>query len=144
MNTYNYQKTDPAVAQIIGTIDKLDTLVFFEGETLVDCADKLGKFLYDNGLKTSQIRKFLDAVKKMKYQENASGKFNYRNEAMMIKPKLAYASGRQDQKKNSVKPLMEVMNICIDKIKAKEDFDKFYKFVEAIVAYHKFYGGKEL
>lgn len=144
-NNHNFQQQGPEVVQkIVGMINKLDTLASFKGEDLVNTADKFGKHLKDKGLKTSQIRKFLDAVKKMKYQETASSGFDFRNEAMLIKPKLAYASGRQDPKSDAVKPLMEVMNSCIDKINGKEDFDKFYKFVEAIVAYHKYYGGKEL
>ncbi len=143
---YNPPNQGPDVARaIVDKIGKLDNLAALKGQELVDYANDLGKFLKERELKTSQIRKFLDAVKRLKYLERNDRGFDFRNEAMMIKPKLAYASGRQEnpKKPNPVRPLMDVMNICIDKIRGREDFEKFGQFVEAIVAYHKYYGGNE-
>lgn len=141
--SYSHQKEDVS-RRIADEIKNLPSLKAFYGEPLVKAANELGNYLKNMKLKTSQIRKFLDAVKKLKYQSYSSKNFNFRDEAMMIKPKLAYASGRQDPKYDAVRPLMTVMNVCIDKIQEPEDFENFFRFVEAIVAYHKFYGGKEL
>ena len=57
----------------------------------------------------------------------------------MLKPKLAYAAGRQDE----VKPLMTVLDPCMDRVRSRDDFDRFAKFVESIVAYHKYHGGRD-
>jgi CRISPR-associated protein Csm2 len=63
----------------------------------------------------------------------------FRSACMLLKPKLAYAAGRQDE----VKPLMAVLVPCIDRVHTKDDFSHFYRFVEAIIAYHRFHGGRD-
>ena len=81
-------------------------------------------------LTTSQIRNVLDEIQKMKdYDE-------YR--LQMLRPKLAYAAGRH---KGKVKEFRDLMEVLI-KNTNKANFSNFKNFVEAIVAYHKFYGGK--
>jgi len=131
-----------AAIQIIKTKEKLRD---FKGEEMVSIANEFGKHLKDKGLTTSQIRKFLDAVITLKGSSSIGKDFDYRTETMMIKPKLAYAVGKDRNKgdRNAVKPLMEIMEPCIDRIYAKEDFVQFAKFVEAIVAYHKYHGGRD-
>ena len=81
-------------------------------------------------LTTSQIRNVLDEIQKMKdYDE-------YR--LQMLRPKLAYAAGRHKGKVKEFRNLMEVLI----KNTNKANFSNFKNFVEAIVAYHKFHGGK--
>ena len=59
-----------------------------------------------------------------------------------MKPRLAYAA-RHDE----VKPLKKVLDKAIDGVKnsdnKREAFENFLRFIESIVAYHKFYGGKD-
>ncbi|MBC7348980.1 MAG: type III-A CRISPR-associated protein Csm2 [Candidatus Aminicenantes bacterium] len=82
-------------------------------------------------LTTSQIRNVLDEIQKMKdYDE-------YR--LQMLRPKLAYAAGRQH--KGKVKEFRDLMEVLIRNTN-KTNFSNFKNFVEAIVAYHKFYDGK--
>jgi len=119
---------------------KKDTLSkSLTADELVEYAEKMGKYLRAMYLKTSQIRKILDAVNKIKATTDYQ-KFN-REELVLLKPKLAYAAGKQEQQ---VKPLMNVLLPCIDKVKTYPDFKKFAQFLEAIIAYHKYYGGKEM
>ena len=111
----------------------------FDAEKLVCWAEEMGKQLGRRkgvDLKTTQIRKFLDAVNTIK-SRGTQEKDYYKNQCILLKPKLAYAAGRQDE----VKPLMTVLEPCIDKVDSEEDFAHFHRFVEAIVAYHRFYGG---
>jgi len=108
-------------------------------DELVEYAEKMGKYLRTVYLKTTQIRKILDAVNKIKATADSKN-FNPDN-IVLLKPQLAYAAGRQP---HQVKPLIDVILPCIDKIKEYEDFKKFAKFLEAILAYHKFYGGREM
>jgi len=109
-----------------------------KGEAIVEIADKLGKFLKNKGLKTTQIRRFLDGIRRI---DAAADKDHFkRDDVVLLKPKLAYAAGR-DQRK--VKPLMEVLNPAIDAVKDDyNDFKKLINLIESIVAYHKFYGGE--
>jgi CRISPR-associated protein Csm2 len=126
---------------VVKEITSLKTLSTMETDKLVDLAEKMEDFLANRiRLKTSQIRKFLDAVNEIKSKgtQEKEGNF-FRSECMLLKPKLAYAAGRQDE----VKPLMTVLAPCIDRVHSKNDFDRFYRFVEAIIAYHRYHGGRD-
>ncbi|WP_066636013.1 type III-A CRISPR-associated protein Csm2 [Desulfolucanica intricata] len=131
------QRDNRVVDSIVSNINKLNQLADLSVDDLVKHAEDMGRFLTQINLKTNQIRKFLDAVKKVE-SEGGTGKFN-RTEVKLLKPKLAYAAGRQ----NEVKPLMSVLDPCIDRVNTKEDFKQFARLVEGIVAYHKFYGGRD-
>ena len=37
----------------------------------------------------------------------------------------------------------DIMYMAIERTKTVKDFDYFVEFLEAIVAYHKYYGGKD-
>jgi CRISPR-associated protein Csm2 len=100
----------------------------------------MGDFLANRvRLKTSQIRKFLDAVNEIKSKGTQEKEADFRSACMLLKPKLAYAAGRQDE----VKPLMAVLVPCIDRVYGKDDFTRFYRFVESIIAYHRYHGGRD-
>ena len=136
------EKKNMSPGEIAREIKGLEKMSDLSAEKLVSFADNLGEFLANRArLKTSQIRKFLDAVNSIKSKGRARrGEASFfQRETLLLKPKLAYAAGRQ----NEVKPLMEVLDPCMDKVKDEEDFLNFSRFVEAIVAYHRFYGGKE-
>lgn len=100
---------------------------------------------------TSQIRKFLTAVNvvrnkvdlykaKNKGAEALSKELNA--EIKFLKVNLLYQAGRTD----AVKQFMTVskLDIIIDGIgDSLARFVKFTKYVEALVAYHKFLGGRD-
>ncbi len=132
----------PSIAdQIVKEISILKTFSALEADRLVDLAGQMGDFLANRiRLKTSQIRKFLDAVNEIRSEGTQGKEANFfRSQCMLLKPKLAYAAGRQDE----VKPLMAVLVPCIDRIHNKGDFTRFYQFVESIIAYHRYHGGRE-
>jgi len=103
----------------------------------------------NNDVKTSKLRRFYGEVKRIQ----SKGILDEKNSFRMLKPKLAYAVGREDQKNNpKLKDLFIVLsdaidNVEIDKIdnenELKKRFSNFVQLFEAIVAYHKFHGGKE-
>ena len=94
-------------------------------------------------ISTSQIRKFLSAVNKI------NNKIRYQNnddilsedivaEIAYMRIQFAYIVGRN----KSLKKLHEKLDGAIVNIKnSKSEFINFARYVEAIVAYHKFYGG---
>jgi CRISPR-associated protein Csm2 len=111
--------------------------------TLVEQSEQFGYFLKNSRLETNQIRKFLDAINRVKVKLNQDKDdeqiFNdIEPEIVLLKPKLAYAAARQ----KAAKPLSDVMSIAIDNVKTVEDFKRLIQFVESIIAYHKSAGGK--
>lgn len=107
------------------------------GKKLVERAEKLGNHLSDK-LSTSQIRNIFSEVKQMqKFDEN---KLN------LIRPKLAYTAGRHRKKDREIGGIGDLQNVLDDAIQKVDDdvkFQHFKEFFEAIVAYHKYYGGKD-
>lgn len=102
------------------------------GEPLVTAAEILGRKLA-RSLKTSQIRKVYGAVKKIQMSEE----FN-RNELIMLKPKLAYAAARKPE----VEDLKDTLTKAINEVDDDKKFKNFVDFFEAILAYHRAFGGE--
>lgn len=106
-------------------------------------ADCFGKQLVNEKLTTSQLRNFFGEVRRIQIQKELNT-----TDLFLLKPKLAYASKKA--KGNGVKILKSVLDIAheavvqnpdINEIKAR--FDRFVSFLEAILAYHKGYGGRD-
>ena len=114
-----------------------------DAEKLVENARKFGEYLGKNGLTTSQIRNVFSDVKKLKSYN--SDKTNL----LLLRPKLAYVAGKHGKRnKNGVLygPIVDLQKIvdeCIRKIDDENSFENFKNFFEAILAYHRYYGGKE-
>ena len=92
---------------------------------------------------TSQIRKFLSGINllqnKMNNEEETLSDETV-SEIKYLKIKLAYQAGREKK----IKVLYDNLVPEIDNIgNSKKKFIEFSKYIEAIVAYHKFYGGKD-
>lgn len=102
-------------------------------------------------LKTNQIRKFLAAVTSvtnqievwhMQHIDTDVLPDELAAEVKYLKVKLAYQAGRE----KSVKEFAEKAEIArrIDAIgRDRRKYQEFAHFVEALVAYHRFYGGRE-
>ncbi|BAZ54298.1 Csm2 family CRISPR-associated protein (plasmid) [Nostoc sp. NIES-4103] len=137
------------------TSDDLKCLKDYPIQNLVKDAEAFGPELKRQKLETNQIRKFLDAINRlkaklaqddqeieqsqMKEEEKEKAKFaKVKDEILLLKPKLAYAAARQD----AVKSLSKVMSAAIDKVHTKEDFDRLVQLIESIIAYHKAEDGK--
>lgn len=125
----------------------------------VDFAEYMGKHLAaidindkrereKTGMTTTQIRNFFGEVRKiqMKTVAKCGGDF------AMLKPRMAIAKVRatKDNPNNSpnrIKDFEKAVILLVDQIERgteREDqqFQNFADFIEAIVAYHKAYGGK--
>ena len=106
------------------------------GQTLVKEAEQLGKQLARN-LTTSQIRNIYSAVKRMQMK---GGELDT-HKLLMLKPKLAYAAKRHGK---GVDTLKDVLTQAIDLVgNDQKKFNRFVDFFEAILAYHKAYGGRD-
>ncbi len=131
------QQQSSVVMELKRKIQQYQRLRDLPAEELVDIADRLGKYLKDNNLKTSQVRRFLDGVRRIDIHFDRGRSFN-RDSIILLKPKLAYAAGRQ----SSVKPLMDILEPAISaSTDSYESFKKLLALIEGIMAYHKFHGG---
>lgn len=124
-------------------------LATISGADLVKAAENQAKQL--KRVKTHQLRNIFGAIKKIQtsYQQNKESKeqafASVEMELVMLKPKLAYAAGRQREVKNS---LYRFMIGAIDSVldaPAGQAQDKalknFFFLMESLIAYHKYYGG---
>lgn len=137
-------------------------------DNYVDRADKVMRALSEEAQKsygskmvtTSQIRKFLTAVNRVNgkidqfkngNKSSASGRIpeDIQMEIKFLKVKLAYQIGRADSGRHRANPVKEFADKSgligeIDKIgDSLERYENFARYVEALVAFHKFYGGKD-
>lgn len=106
-------------------------------------------------LTTSQIRKFLTAVNaitnkvnmyKAKHLDATELPDELVGEVQFLKVKAAYQAGRDNSKDKIVHKFLEASNIIqeIESIGTSiEKYEEFARYIEALVAYHKFYGGKD-
>ena len=122
-------------------------------ETLVSCADSLGKQLKELRLSTNQIRSLFGEVRQIEAEWSMEG---HRQKALrrllLLKPKMAYRARRESG--GAVRTLVDVLDPAVDLVaKAKprveggsannqdDNFQRFVEFFEAILAYHKAHGG---
>ena len=133
---------------IAARIKSLERMADLDVEEMVKLADRLGRQLSrrEIDLKTSQIRRFSDAVKKIESQvkENPDPESFNRDSLLLLKPKLAYATGRlKEGRKNPLELFQRIIDPAIDKVKDRADFLRFAQFMESIIAYHRFHGGRD-
>lgn len=120
-------------------------------EDTVDFAEKFGKHLavddvseytdHNTGkpktkverkkLTTSQLRKFFGEVKRQQIKGFDKTEFT------LLRPKLAYAVGRVADKEAKINDFNYVISEAIKLVENEDDFKRFIKIFEAIVAYHK-------
>lgn len=119
-------------------------------ELLVAEADRIGRFLAERRppLSSSQIRNVFGTVKQVSLSWTAQSKPEEATKAhrqiLLLKPKLAYQEGRLGkQQKETMTVMRQALDNSIDLIKGDlTRFKRFAEFFEAILAYHKAYGGK--
>lgn len=131
----------PEITKVmIEAIHKLtDGLKTYPIRQLVEHAQEFGPYLRQQRLETNQVRKFLDAVNRIKADLTQDDDFSkIETEVVLLKPKLAYAAARQ----SAAKPLSDVISAAIDKVHSREDFDRLVQLLESTIAYHKAEGGK--
>lgn len=134
----DYNKLDP-LRQAMNEIAKKVSEFMLEDKdphykNLIENAQKVGEILAKQKITSSQIRNLYNEVKNIDFLENGPRKIN------LMKAKFAYVAGRFE-KLQDFKNIVENMLNEIGTDKAK--FDRFKYFFEAVVAYHRAYGGKE-
>jgi len=146
MNQYQDRKESPTMAR--PSEAELRTIITDPNgaETLVRWADSLGKALKDAGLTTSQIRALFGEVRQIQAEWSIPSRREHaRRRLILLKPKMAYRARKERGK--AVEKLVAVLRPALDLVtqgsadKQDEYFQHFVEFFEAILAYHKAYGG---
>lgn len=106
-------------------------------ELLVKEADRLGSALRQ--LTTSQIRSLFGEVRSIEAQWTQNPQ-RARRRLRLLQPKMAYRAKKE--RGQAVGNLVSVLSPAIDLVgEDHERFQRFVEFFEAILAYHKAYGG---
>lgn len=92
-------------------------------------------------LTTSQIRNFFGEVKRIQAKKYDNDKSAF----LLIRPKLAYAEARAIQKggKSRITDFRQVIERAHGAVSNQTQFQNFVDFLEATLAFHKFYGGRD-
>lgn len=105
---------------------------------LVEYAEKVGKYMAKNGLTNSKIRSIYGEIKRIQMGDFEKEKSSF----YLLKPKVAYALGR-DERNEGLKLFKKVFDVCSNDVTNQKSYLNFCNFIEAILAYHKAYGGKD-
>jgi CRISPR-associated protein Csm2 len=118
----------------------------------VDAAQKAISELYQNGknneakITTSQIRGLLSGISDI-YNDIVQLDTNeltpeIKSKIMYLKVQFVYASGRDEKVRKFIEKTNMIKHID-NALNGKKEFIKMERYMEALVAYHKFYGGDE-
>ena len=142
-----YQKQmrlDKDVEVILKGIENLNMFKDLDIKLLADeekYADTLANKL--KRMNPTQLRRFFGAVKEIETNLDGNSWEDVEADFYLLKPKLAYAKGR----KLIPAEFHEVVKTSMNKVDVGNNEDKianykmFVRFLESIVAYHKFYWG---
>jgi CRISPR-associated protein Csm2 len=113
---------------------KSELLKFKQSDKIDAIFEKTEAFVkeYGKDVSTHQLRNIFQEIKKAK--DVASLK--------LIRPNLAYIAGRLDNKEE-VKTFVAFLDSLIKEVKDETTLENFKDFMEAIVAYHKFFYGSK-
>lgn len=126
-----------AMREAMGHMGSLESLAQWKAEDLVERADGIGRELENKNVTTSQIRSFLDEVNKIEAETRRSRDSFDKSRVVFLDIQLAYAAGREEKLTDFAK----FFSAAVKKVHGKEDFDRFVKLTQAVVAYHRFHGG---
>jgi len=103
----------------------------------VSFADKLGRFIKDNGLTTSQIRNVFGEIKRIQLK----GFINEKPSFFLLKPKMAYAAKRAGN--TGITTFKRFFDEAHAQVADEQSFQNLVDFFESVLAYHKAYGGRD-
>jgi CRISPR-associated protein Csm2 len=95
--------------------------------------EKVKRYVFGHYRKmtTSQLRNVFSRVRNIKNPQ----------QLYLLRPKLAYVAGRSET--DEMKTMLYLIDQLISKVDNTDKLEQFKSFYEAVIAYHKYYGGKE-
>lgn len=125
-----------------GTLERI--IAQGEPEILVKWAEDIGRAIARQ-VTTNQLRNVFGTARQIQLRWPTDAQSAYRD-AVLLRPKLGYLARRErgrgmEDLQRILVPALEVMSQGKDLTEQQVRFNRFVDFVEAIVAYHKAYGG---
>ncbi len=134
-NQSNKEKADNKIKELIFNSSWISNEA---DASLVEYAEKAGKFMANNGLTNSKIRSIYGEIKRIQMGEFEKEKSSF----YLLKPKVAYALGR-DEHNEGLRLFKLVFDGAYPYVSNQKTYLNFCNFIEAILAYHKANGGRE-
>ncbi len=113
------------------------------GKELVNVAKEVGQRLAQR-LRAAQARKFYSEIRRIatdvQYRQGEADKARAFRELTLLRPKLAYQSERVQggrELHRVLDPAIELVGNDVERLR------RLAEFFEAVLAYHKFYGGPD-
>jgi CRISPR-associated protein Csm2 len=131
------------------TPDDLKHIIQGDVTLLNDKADKIANAIVppkkeqnkDKGVSTSQIRNIFGTVRMIEHTIHTAQSEQFRRSFGLLRPRLAYQCGRFP-KNRELEKLSHILAASIALVGDDMDaFQNFVDFFEAILAYHRYYGG---
>ncbi|MEY8688144.1 type III-A CRISPR-associated protein Csm2 [Bacteroides sp. AN502(2024)] len=108
-------------------------------KALVEFAEKAGKYMAENNLTNSKIRSIYGEIKRIQMKTFEKDKASF----FLLKPKVAYALGREQKDVKGLQLFKSIFDKSFDDVTNETQYLNFCNLIEAILAYHKAYGGKD-
>lgn len=107
-------------------------------EKTVAFAETTGEYMAINGLTNSKIRSIYGEIKRIQMGDFLKEKSSF----YLLKPKVAYALGR-DSNNKGLQLFKLIFDTCSIDVSDQKTYINFCNLIEAILAYHKSFGGKD-
>ncbi len=129
------------------TLESVSNMLDLDVSDINRIAEIKSQAFVEGNITTSQIRNIFSEIGRIRNEFDKGGYERARKPMILLKPKLAYAVGRQ-QKKDQKDTMNEYKNTfyklieLVEKTESDRQADAmqmFFDFAEAIVAYHKYY-----
>lgn len=136
-NQADTNNSTPNYSAIINSY-KSEWITAGANQEFVEFAENTGKAMAEGKLTKSKIRSIYGEIKRIQ----AGGFEKMKSSFYLLKPKVAYALGRDDSNQG-LQLFKQVFDKCYPDVNDEHSYENFCNFFEAILAYHKAFGGKD-
>ena len=105
---------------------------------MIAFCEESGKNMANGRLTNSKIRSIYGEIKRIQMGSYEDGKVSF----LLLKPKVAYALAR-DERNEGLQLFKKIFDDASYHVNDQKSFNNFCDFFEAILAYHKAFGGRE-
>lgn len=111
----------------------------------LDYCEELGRFLAVNELNTTQLRNVFGEMRRIQLKKSQSSALDgLYTQFLLLQPRVLYQAKRAGGKwEKAFTEQFQKLAILVRQGAFSTDYDRFMNIQEAILAYHKYYGGKD-